>query len=118
MGVTRVRGLVARSHCAGIARVESSDGGFGCVVRDSPFSLFIGGDRGCIRIAVIYPDSKVRYSLWRLDMRSICFSIRSLANWLDAARDAIICICCAIMVSNSDFLIDLDEATDDVGEAA
>ena len=54
---------------------------------------------------------------WRFVIRCICCSIRSLAVLFDSAKAAIICICWAMMVSNSDFLMDLVDATVEAIEA-
>ena len=53
----------------------------------------------------------------KLVIRAICCSILSLANLLEAASSAIICICWAIIVSNLNFLMDFDDAFDESKEA-
>ena len=50
-------------------------------------------------------------------MSSICCSILLLAEVFDSASAAIICICCAMIVSNSSLLMDLEDPAVDATEA-
>ena len=77
-------------------------------MRDTMLALLVGCDCGRIGVPIIDSYHKVSYGM----LKEVCNQLHLLA-----ARAAVICICWAMIVSNSDFLMERKESAVDAADA-